>query len=109
MADLWYYQQQGEARGPLPLAHLRALAAAGQIEPTTLVWEQELPSWVELSSLDVQVTGGQLPPPVPPPLPQTVRKPIPAPPRAAAGSNTPLYAALLVSWPPRCWAMWGEG
>ena len=98
MADLWYYQQQGEACGPLPLAHLRALAASGQIEPATLVWQQDLPDWVALSSLDVQASGGQLPPPVPPPLPQSalpaVRKP--APTRTAAPSRTPLYAALLV-------------
>lgn len=101
MADLWYYQQQGEARGPLPLAHLRALAVAGEIEPTTLVWQQELSDWVELSSLDVRTSGGQLPPPVPPPLPQTLPQPIHKPtaskPRGtAAGSRTPLIAAGLV-------------
>jgi len=101
VADLWYYQQQGEARGPLPLAHLRALAVAGEIDPSTLVWQQELTDWVELSSLDVRTSGGQLPPPVPPPLPQTspqpVHKPTASKPRAAAaGSRTPLIAAGLV-------------
>jgi hypothetical protein len=78
------------------LAHLRALAVAGEIEPTTLVWQQELADWVELSSLDVPTTGGQLPPPVPPPLPQPIRTQMPPKPRAAAGSRTPLIAAMLV-------------
>jgi hypothetical protein len=93
VADLWYYQQQGEARGPLPLAHLRALAKAGEIGPATLVWQEGLTDWVELASLDAQSTG-PLPPPLPPPLPQAVAKPQPT--RRAGPSRTPLYAALLV-------------
>jgi hypothetical protein len=95
VADLWYYQQNGEARGPLPLSHLQALLKAGEIEVTTLVWQQDLPGWIELSSLQRQQTGSIAePPPAPPPLPQPLRKPTPA--RARAGSQTPLYAALLV-------------
>lgn len=96
MVDLWYYQQQGEARGPLPLAHLRALAVAGEIGPATLVWQQELTDWVELASLDVSTSGGQLPPPLPPPVPQPITRVTPAKGRGSTHSRTPLIAAGLV-------------
>jgi hypothetical protein len=90
VADLWYYQQQGEARGPLPLSHLQALVNAREIDAATPVWQQGLPAWVALSSLQRQPASSVEPPPVP------LASHKPASRRAAAGSQTPLYVALVV-------------
>ena len=47
----WYYIEGIEPRGPLELDDLLDLAQAGTIGPTTLVWNQHLPSWQAFSDV----------------------------------------------------------
>jgi hypothetical protein len=41
----WYVEVDGERRGPLPLARLRSLIAAGKVADDDLVWRQGLRGW----------------------------------------------------------------
>jgi hypothetical protein len=45
MAEEWYFAREGQQHGPVPLAQLQNLAAAGQLLPTDLVWHEGMPSW----------------------------------------------------------------
>lgn len=40
MIDRWYYTHGGKTLGPVTAAQLRQLAAAGQLEPTDLIWPE---------------------------------------------------------------------
>jgi uncharacterized membrane protein YdbT with pleckstrin-like domain len=61
----WYYASaSGERLGPVPLVELSSLAAAGKLEPTTLVWCQGYREWIPVSKIaDLLV---QARPPTPP-------------------------------------------
>jgi hypothetical protein len=37
---IWFYEQQGEQRGPVTREDLLARLAAGEITPATLVWRE---------------------------------------------------------------------
>jgi GYF domain 2 len=50
VADEWYYTQQGQQQGPVGPAQLKQLAAAGQLQPTDLVWKEGMANWVPASS-----------------------------------------------------------
>ena len=52
----WYYSAQGQQLGPVDENAFKELVASGQIQPTTLVWHSELPSWKPLS--EVQSPAG---------------------------------------------------
>jgi hypothetical protein len=45
MADQWYYEANGQQTGPVDLAELQRLAAAGQLQPTDLVWKAGMHQW----------------------------------------------------------------
>jgi hypothetical protein len=45
MANQWYYSKNGDKRGPVTGAQLKALAEAGKLRPTDLVWKEGMPSW----------------------------------------------------------------
>jgi uncharacterized RDD family membrane protein YckC len=47
----WYYSAQGQQLGPVDETAFNELVASGQIQPTTLVWNSELPSWKPLSEV----------------------------------------------------------
>ena len=96
MADVWYYQQQGERRGPVPLAELRRLVETGKIAADTLVWRQGMTGWVPLTSLSTG-PAGEIQEPVPPPLPPppTPRRPSVRS-KPARSNRVPLIAALAM-------------
>jgi uncharacterized RDD family membrane protein YckC len=41
----WYYHQNGENKGPVPVEELRGLRQSNLITDDTLVWEQGMPQW----------------------------------------------------------------
>ena len=45
MADYWYAQHGGAQAGPVPLAELRRLLAAGAIRPDDYVWAEGWEAW----------------------------------------------------------------
>jgi hypothetical protein len=45
VSNAWYYEQNGETRGPVPGDVIRAMLANGQITGTNLVWADHLPDW----------------------------------------------------------------
>jgi hypothetical protein len=45
MATDWYYTKDGERRGPITTTELKALAKAGKLQPTDLVWREGLETW----------------------------------------------------------------
>ena len=63
-----YVRRQGQQQGPFTRARLQALAAAGQLDASDLVWVQGAPQWVPAG----QLAGLSIAAPVPPPLPQPV-------------------------------------
>lgn len=86
----WYYASaDGQRHGPLPSAHLQALAAAGTIGPQTLVWREGMAQWQPLQA----VQAGAGPDPLPPPLPGTAAAPATAATRP--GMSGCMIATLL--------------
>jgi hypothetical protein len=52
MANDWYYTQNGQpAQAPVSAAQLKQLAAAGQLQPTDLVWQEGMANWAPASSI----------------------------------------------------------
>ena len=47
----WYYAAQGQQIGPVDETAFQELVASGTIQPTTLVWNSEMPSWKALSEV----------------------------------------------------------
>jgi hypothetical protein len=45
MAGEWYYFKGGETIGPVSAVDLKNLAERGEIEPTDLVWRDDMPEW----------------------------------------------------------------
>src|SRR3954471_12594585 len=58
----WFYEFNGEQKGPVTESELDQLIAQGTVLPTTLVWREGLASWTPLA---------QARPSVPPPVPGT--------------------------------------
>lgn len=51
MADDWYYAQNNQQLGPVPLESLRAMASAGQLQPADLVWTNGMAQWIPARSV----------------------------------------------------------
>lgn len=50
--DQWFYTDaQQQQLGPVPFDTIQRLSAAGQIQPTTLVWNESLPNWTAASQV----------------------------------------------------------
>jgi uncharacterized RDD family membrane protein YckC len=47
----WYYSEQGQQLGPVDQNAFDELVASGRIQPTTLVWNSEMPDWKPLSEV----------------------------------------------------------
>lgn len=87
---IWFFEYQGERRGPVSREELLSRFAAGEITPSTLVWRDGLSDWVRFSESELAGTDAvkKTPPHLPPVL-------SPAPPRAAqAAAFTPRQARL---------------
>jgi hypothetical protein len=47
----WFYAKDGQQVGPVAFSEIERLYSEGQLRGDTLVWQQGMPSWVELSTL----------------------------------------------------------
>jgi hypothetical protein len=47
----WFYEYNGEQKGPVPEDELDRLIAQGTVLPTTLVWRDGLPNWTPLAQV----------------------------------------------------------
>jgi retron-type reverse transcriptase len=81
----WYYWRGGQQVGPFTIVQLQQLQAAGQLQPTDLVWRQGMPQPVALAL--VLPVGGVATPSSPPPAP-TVPSPSPGQTRTSQRGRT---------------------
>ena len=44
-SNAWYFEQNGETRGPISPETVQSMLAGGQISGTTLLWADHLPDW----------------------------------------------------------------
>lgn len=44
-SDAWYFEQNGETRGPVPPEVIHTMLAENQLTGTTLLWADHLPDW----------------------------------------------------------------
>jgi len=63
----WYYYRGDIRKGPIDDAAFRQMAAAGELEPTDLVWSPGMKEWAKAAT----VFGLLVPPPLPPQRPPT--------------------------------------
>ncbi len=120
----WYYSKDNLQQGPVSSEQLRQLAAIGQLQPSDLVWKEEMSQWTEarrIKGLFPMQTAANpsLPPPVPADAsfsPSPIAVPIvrSAPP-AATPSNSPALGEAPALWNPKwlgAWSLflsWGFG
>jgi hypothetical protein len=44
-SNAWYFEQNGETRGPVSPENIQSMLADGQLSGTTLLWADHLPDW----------------------------------------------------------------
>jgi len=44
-SNAWYFEQNGETRGPVAPEIIKSMLASGQLTGTTLLWADHLPDW----------------------------------------------------------------
>jgi len=80
----WFYADaQQQQQGPVAFEQIQELAASGQIQPATLIWNESMPNWTAASQVQGIFNAG------PPPVIST-----PGNPYAAPGSGSPLGAPV---------------
>ncbi|MFT6863179.1 MAG: hypothetical protein ACJAVK_001740 [Akkermansiaceae bacterium] len=80
----WFYADaQQQQQGPVAFEQIQELAASGQIQPATLIWNESMPNWTAASQVQGVFNAG------PPPVIST-----PGNPYAAPGSGSPLGAPV---------------
>lgn len=62
----WFYSEAGAPVGPVPFADLLARARSGKLTADTLVWNEDLPDWVEAGTV-AALRGSTAPAPAPGP------------------------------------------
>jgi hypothetical protein len=67
MDSLWFYADEGQRRGPVPIEQLVPALLAAPEPRRVLVWREGMADWSEAGSLPE--ISGKLPPPQPPALP----------------------------------------
>jgi TM2 domain-containing membrane protein YozV len=65
MASEWYYSHDGERHGPVPVEHIKEMAAAGQIRPDDLVWQSGMENWTAAGKVPGLLPPAAAPPPIP--------------------------------------------
>jgi hypothetical protein len=85
MADTWYYAQNGQQYGPVSGGQLQQLAAAGQLQPVDLVWQEGMPNWAPAGTITNLIPAHRLASPGPAAVPG------PADPYAAATAGAAPY------------------
>jgi hypothetical protein len=79
----WYFIQNGTKHGPVAGTELKALAEAGKLLPTDLVWKEGMSGWKPTSSVRGLFPAGAAAAPPPPPSPHAT----PAPDLASAAKG----------------------
>ena len=69
MSDWWYAKKQ-EKTGPVSASDLRHLLQAGEINLSTMIWQEGMESWQPLGEIDIlkSITVS-----IPPPLPTMIK------------------------------------
>lgn len=99
-APEWYFTRNNQQQGPVTLEGIRAMAAARQLQPTDLVWQQGMANWQPAGEVEGLFAAPAPPPyvPVPPPpahgMTPTASQPAPqptwqGPPLGGAAQNDP--------------------
>lgn len=86
---MWYYYQNGQQVGPVPVDTIRGLAAQGQLRADDLVWREGMPQWSPLRQVP-ELSGGL------PPSGHAATGPA-AQPQAPIGYYTPTQTAQYAS------------
>jgi hypothetical protein len=84
MNNEWYYGQHDQQLGPVSIDELKALAAAGQLARTDIVWTEGFDDWIPAAEVE-----GLFPLPASPPQQATTPKPTPPPIHEPQGSQSP--------------------
>ena len=48
---LWYYELNGETKGPVPEGKIKVLLMAREINENTLLWSEDLGDWTPLGKV----------------------------------------------------------
>jgi hypothetical protein len=65
MEPVWYYVRGGKQTGPVSFDELKSAAAAGQVAPGDLVWQEGTADWVAARTVSGLFAGAPLPPAAP--------------------------------------------
>jgi hypothetical protein len=76
---VWYYAQNEQTFGPVPLGYLQQRVRSGQLTPADMVWREGLAGWVVARDVEELFPRPRPGPVGPPPLPRP--SPPPSPPR----------------------------
>ena len=52
MSDTWYYEDNGQQRGPITFEQLQELVGFNQLLPGQRVWREGLANWVEAGTIE---------------------------------------------------------
>src|SRR5512140_3014272 len=92
MANQWNYVQNGQSLGPIPEEQLKAMLVAGRLSWADLVWCDGMTAWTAARQepalapasrepypavIELEESGGRIPPAKPFPPPQTDRHYVP--------------------------------
>ena len=94
----WFYAKDGQQVGPVAFSEIERLYSEGQLRGDTLVWQQGMPSWVELSTLLQTRRGVPSAPTTPTSIPTTQPAVLPG---QSTTAPLPDYGDLL------CWGILG--
>jgi Domain of unknown function (DUF4190)/GYF domain 2 len=87
----WYYADETQKQNIVPEEALAGLVAEGVIQPTTLVWNEQLPNWVPCREIRPDLFGGD---PLPPRLTSSQVKQVLTVSSATVPGAAPVTAAL---------------
>jgi uncharacterized protein (TIGR03067 family) len=97
MANQWYYSKNGDKCGPVTSAELKALAGAGKLLPTDLVWKEGISSWKPAGKVNGLFPAAPMAIPLFAAAPPPIRQAIASISRLAPSSNQPAVVKLPVS------------
>ncbi len=89
MSTQWFYVQNGQRLGPVPMEQVKGLLASGNLPQDALVWNQGLSGWVPAHTLPELAPAPVYTPPAPQPMPMPMPMPVPAPLPAPAPYGAP--------------------
>src|SRR5262245_48230408 len=101
MADTWYYAQNGQQYGPVSGSQLQQLAAAGNIQPADLVWQEGMANWAPAGSITNLIPAHRMPAPAPVVAPSPAAIHPFAPAEMAPSAVAPHYEPYEVERPRR--------